>query len=248
MIFNMSGGGANLNFKIVGGTSEPPSPSNNTIWIDTNIEITSWALSATIPTSPSEGMVWITIGDSSTVSFNALKKNSIMVYPISAQQYISGSWTDKTAASYQNGSWVDWIVFLKPSELKYSTYAAANGRISVSGDAVNFGTSGDTSTINSESLFVFDDPINVIGKRTLTATLTLTQDNTNQYGCIAITSTKPAQVYNKNNLPNTISSVLFPTSKGTTEVVLNLGDASGSVYVVVCSAMAFGSLTNFRVS
>lgn len=56
-----------------------------------------------------EGMVWILTGTSSTVPFNALKKNNITVYPMSAKQYVNGAWVDKTAKSYKNGEWVEWI-------------------------------------------------------------------------------------------------------------------------------------------
>ena len=55
------------------------------------------------------GQVWIETGTSSPVAFNALKKNGIEVYPISAYQYVNGAWVDKTAKSYQGGEWVDWI-------------------------------------------------------------------------------------------------------------------------------------------
>ena len=51
MIFNLnnfssssSGQGA-LNFKVVGGTTEPVSPKENTIWVNTDTEITDWAFS-----------------------------------------------------------------------------------------------------------------------------------------------------------------------------------------------------------
>ena len=54
------------------------------------------------------GQVWISTGAFSSAPFNALKKNNITVYPLSAKQYVSGAWVDKTAKSYQNGSWVDW--------------------------------------------------------------------------------------------------------------------------------------------
>ena len=47
--FNTGGAGANLNFKLVGGTTEPASPSENMIWVDTDAEITSWVFSATQP-------------------------------------------------------------------------------------------------------------------------------------------------------------------------------------------------------
>ena len=53
----------------------------------------------------SPGSVWITTGASSSVPFNALKKNSIMVYPLSASQYIDGAWVKKSASMYKNGGW-----------------------------------------------------------------------------------------------------------------------------------------------
>lgn len=102
-----SGGGASLNFKVVGGTSAPSSPNENTIWINTSTTITSYVFSATQPTG-SDGMVWIQTGTSSSTEFNALKKNGIQVYPLSAMQYVSGAWVNKTAKSYQSGAWVDW--------------------------------------------------------------------------------------------------------------------------------------------
>ena len=59
-----------------------------------------------------EGETWILTGASSPVGFNALKKNGLTVYPLSAKQYIDGAWVEKTAKSYQGGAWVDWTVYL----------------------------------------------------------------------------------------------------------------------------------------
>ena len=53
-------------------------------------------------------MVWITTGASSPVAFDALKKNSIEVYPLSAKHHIGGAWESVEAKSYQNGEWVGW--------------------------------------------------------------------------------------------------------------------------------------------
>lgn len=106
---NVGGGGSGgLNFQIVGGTTAPASPKENTIWVNTSAEITSWAFSATEPETPSAGMVWISVGTTSPVTFNALKKNNITVHPISSKQYVSGAWVDREAKSYQNGAWADW--------------------------------------------------------------------------------------------------------------------------------------------
>lgn len=107
MIFNMNGGGTALNFRVLGGTSTPSDPKENTIWVNTSTTITDWVFSATQPTSAT-GRVWFLAGASSTAEFNVLKKNSIQVYPISAKQYVNGAWVDKTAKTYQGGAWVDW--------------------------------------------------------------------------------------------------------------------------------------------
>lgn len=111
MIYNASGG-TSLGFKVVGGTSQPTSARENTIWVKTSIAITSWVFSPDFPDNRSEGMVWIKTGTSSGVEFNALRKNALMVYPISAKQYISGGWGAKTAMSYQDGAWHSWIRYL----------------------------------------------------------------------------------------------------------------------------------------
>ena len=109
--FSSGGAGASLNFKVVGGTAEPVSPSENMIWVNTEAAITAYVFAATEPSDPVEGMVWISTGTASTAAFNVLKKNGVMVYPMSANQYIDGVWVSKIAKTYQNGAWVDWIVY-----------------------------------------------------------------------------------------------------------------------------------------
>lgn len=109
---NTGGGGGGLNFSVVGGTAQPENPKENTIWVNTETEISGWVFSATEPKSPVEGTVWISTGTSSTVEFNALKKDAIQVYPLSAKQYVNGAWVDVTTMSYQGGEWVGWITYL----------------------------------------------------------------------------------------------------------------------------------------
>ena len=78
------GGGNNLNFKVVGGTSEPANPEENTIWVNTDEEIVAWQF-GDYPNpgwEEPEGKVFIntkTTSDVSSPSFNALKKNGICV-------------------------------------------------------------------------------------------------------------------------------------------------------------------------
>lgn len=112
-ITNAGGGGSgSLNFKVVGGTSAPASPAENTIWVNTAADITGWAFSPAAPSSPKEGTVWLKTGLSSPVGFNAFKKNGLWVYPTACQQYVSGAWVAKTAKTYQSGAWVEWLYWL----------------------------------------------------------------------------------------------------------------------------------------
>lgn len=109
---NNSGSGAALNFKVIGYTSEESleasKPSNNAIGIITDITITGWYFGPVAPQNPVAGMVWIKTGDSSDVSFNALKRNGIVICPVTAYQYRSYNWYEVEAKTYQNGAWREW--------------------------------------------------------------------------------------------------------------------------------------------
>lgn len=162
MIFNVSGGGASLNFKVMGGTSQPVTTTENTIWVNSSAPITSWLFSATEPGNPSEGMVWITIGTGSVVAFNALRKNALTVYPISAKQYVSGQWVDKTAMSYQAGGWHSWVTDIiaydggeKDVELTFSKASDKGSYIQL------------TLSANSSTATVKTEAVDLTGLRTL---------------------------------------------------------------------------------
>lgn len=149
----IGGGAAGLNFKVIGGTVQPTSASENTIWVNTSNDITGWVFSATAPANPVAGMVWFATSNSSSVAFNAVKKNGIWVYPAGCQQYISGAWVTKTAKTYQSGTWKDWVFWLYKDGVKEVEFAdnALNtiGTTSLTwGDtAATFtGTGGDQTT------------------------------------------------------------------------------------------------------
>lgn len=113
---NLGGGSvAGLNFKIVAVESEnmlPSYPNENTIAIFSETEINGYSFGITEPESPEEGMLWILTGCTSPVAFNALKKDTIMVYPSSAKQYVTGIWMPVQAMTYQKGEWINWIQYL----------------------------------------------------------------------------------------------------------------------------------------
>lgn len=105
------GGGAGLNLKVVGGTTQPTG-KENLIWVNTDTDINGYAFSATEPASPVEGQVWFVTGASSSAAMNVDKKNTVMLYPSGCYQYIGGAWIKKTALTYLNGAWVAWKLII----------------------------------------------------------------------------------------------------------------------------------------
>ena len=175
---NIGGGSGGLNFKIVGGTSEPSAPRENTIWVNTSEKITSWVFSFVEPAAPEEGMVWITLATTGAIGLNALKRNGIELHPISASQYIDGAWQIVTAMIWQDGAWTEWWdgYLYKPGD---ECTAVGGEWIS---EAVPISASGDASVRpiikGSDSLSVAGvggkgtiirktDPITLTGKKTL---------------------------------------------------------------------------------
>ena len=149
---NASGSGSGgLNFQVIGGTAAPSNPKENTIWVNTSDKITSWVFSAEQPSNPANGMVWISTGTSSRVEFNALKDNSIEVYPISAKQFAGGTWATKIAQSYQDGEWVGWFdTKIVKDGVAYKEFVTINGSWSSSQP----NDSGNNTTVTQQSGYV----------------------------------------------------------------------------------------------
>lgn len=175
MILNMNGGGATLNFRIVGGTTTPANPQENTIWINTANTITSWVLSFDEPSNPVEGMVWVTIGVSGRNTFNALKNNMLAVAPTSAKQYVNGAWKSREGRIYIDQKWQDFVLYMvkngvtaHPLKLMGMPYSSENrgawsSANSVPGDG--FITVGGAS--NGYGIAYFED-IDLTNLKTLT--------------------------------------------------------------------------------
>ena len=132
-----------LNFSVVGGTIQPSNPTENMIWVNTDTEITKVVFKSIEPIDPIEDMVCIYTGASSNVSFDRIVINGIgidEVCPIFAKQYIGGEWVTKTAKSWQNGKWVDWITYLFKSgegaQVDFEIYQHSNCSITQSADSI----------------------------------------------------------------------------------------------------------------
>ena len=130
---NFKQGGAGLNFKIVGGTVQPASPKENTIWVNTDLEITGWAFDAQQPDNPETGNVWIKTGVNGNAPISAVKGKSLIIYPQSCMQWNGTEFISKDVKVYKNGQWITlkfW--FLQGSE-QYSGITGGWGAINTTG-------------------------------------------------------------------------------------------------------------------
>lgn len=104
-----TGGGVGLNFTVKAYMSVdalPASASENTIAVITDTAVSEWAFSVAEPYYKPPGMLWIHSGATGSVSFNALRKNAIVVFPGSTMQFVDGLWKYLDAYIFQNGRWV----------------------------------------------------------------------------------------------------------------------------------------------
>lgn len=144
------GGGGGLNFKVVPGLTQPGTAAENTIWVKTE-KIGAWYFSATQLEGMQEWDVWISTGTSSAVEFNALKKNSLQVYPLSAKQMIGGALVAVEAMSYQGGKWVAWVIFLLDKANQFTDITGGWAK-NTNYYPIGQNTSGSTVTINSSGI------------------------------------------------------------------------------------------------
>lgn len=97
--------GGGLNFEVVGGTVQPESPKEVTIWVNTAQEITGWAFKKDEPSQPVNGMVWFGVDTSSQLSFSVVEDAEVMEYMIGAKQYVSEQWVQRDVLVYVDGEW-----------------------------------------------------------------------------------------------------------------------------------------------
>lgn len=244
---NTGGGGGGLNFQVIGGATAPSNPKENTIWVNTDVKITTWAFSATEPEAPVEGMVWITTGTSSSAEFNTLKKNGIQVYPLSAKQYVGGSWVDVEAKSYQGGEWVDLVTDLLTTLDEFEILAAAQSVYSMQDGTLHISYSsanGDASDIVMTRKKILDTR----GRSKLSVIAhfnTLTYANAGIYPMFGLVANKPTSA----TKPSFVASVnVTQTTNGKTEYELNLDGCQGEYYFVIYSAASRGNVYDIGMS
>ena len=106
-----AGGVSFLSYKVIAAASAPENQTGTVIWVNTSTPMTDYVMGMTTP-EMAEGRVFIQTGSSSTVKFNALKKNVLMVYPVAAYQCVNGSWVSVPFQVMLDGEWKKSIAYL----------------------------------------------------------------------------------------------------------------------------------------
>lgn len=123
-------------------TATPKDTSIFNIGVVTTNPITGWHFACEQPETMAEGEVWFFTGTYSTGKFNALKQNSVMVYPMSVKQMVSGALQEVIAKFYQSGAWVEWALYL---------YNNGDERTNITGGWTSAGKPWSSSVNNSKA-------------------------------------------------------------------------------------------------
>lgn len=241
MIFNVtSGGGGGLNLKVVGGTTQPTNPRENTIWVNTATAITGYVLSPTQPETGTEGLVWLKTADSG-VEINVGRKNAVLLHLAAGKLYTGGKWANINGWVYANSLWTQ---FAKEGLMVFDRtqqeYADISGNIQAVTDAqyismkdaapyIQMAISG-TSTITRG--YQWKNPVDVTEYSTMEVVGYATAA-TDKFGL----STK---LNNGRNDIVTAASQTFGTERNTMKI--DISSLTGNMYVGFTLAKSGGSI------
>ena len=221
------GGGALLDFQVVSGTSAPASPKENTIWVKTSTPITLWHIGPNEPDAAA-GAVWVQTDVASSFAFNALKKNSLMVYPAACKVWNGAKFAPADASIYQGGNWVQFSI-------------AWDGTLFNDGDqyeAVTGGwanASGNTLAASFYSNTSFSEPVRTEKMVDLTDfdTLYVTYTGVTKSAHFGVTKTKDLTLASQ-------YAASKPASVGT--VALDVSGLTGEYYVTLVAGAETGGV------
>ena len=234
-------------FKIVGGTAQPSSPTENTLWVNTSTNITSWAFSSEQPSSASNGMVWIVTGTYSNIKFDAINANTMYMYPISAKQYINNAWVDVALKAYQSGKWNENIITLYSNGNTCSEITggwSASGYNSAYGDNTGFSMTSthlvcrsiSGSSTNKTGIGGTVNPIRISGKKYLKISGTFSNYRGSSLYDVGLLSAK-------GSTNNPVLYTRITGANGGFEKTLDISSINGSYYVYVQAAVSSDSAT-----
>ncbi len=236
---NFSLGGVTVNYKLVGGTTEPINPKENTIWVNTDAEMADFSIEATNGfAEPNEGDVWISTNIDADVSFTVDKKHRLMIYPAVTYQYINGVWAVKEARLFTGISWkqfsfndlaifnngdypIEWV------EADYTTNGQGANSFSLN-NRINILANYAGGSLPRVVAAVTDTAIDITGYNTIF--FEISQDSTASSYYLGVNDTKQTDATGK------MVKHIVTQTKGISS--LDVSDITGEMYVMVLCAGA----------
>ena len=114
-------GGGGLDITVVGGTTQPASPKENTIWVNTDAEIGAVTLAPNAPASPEVGDVWVNTtnkynSNGTNASTNLIRVNDnpyLEINVLNISQWDGSAWVTRDgSAIYANGGWTTMALYM----------------------------------------------------------------------------------------------------------------------------------------
>lgn len=148
----LSGGNSRsaLDFKVVSGSTRPENVIENTMWLNTTIDIPFWIIDKDkerIETPIKEGSVFFKLQSPAKINFPVSTGNKTVYVAVNGvEQYVNGEWTKIAGEIYQNGEW-NTLEYYLPEFTYTGDYEILNNQdATLNGDAadwkIRFLTSG----------------------------------------------------------------------------------------------------------
>ena len=234
------GGGGGNGFYVVGGTTRPKSAGQNTVWVNTDREITSYVLSASEPKSPTSNMLWLAIKGTGVKSTAPVGSDLIVLYLDSAKQYVSGKWVEKDGYIYQDGVWNElcggWLYYYGAENSSDITGGVSVGKQTYSTsekkeDHIYMSATSTTNSSFSHSTCYFNNPIDLSAYKTLRVILnTAKYDSTS--GAVKVGISDLAVRFSEPTEQRyTDITGVISTALGDVEIEYDISGVSGLYYV-----------------
>lgn len=108
---SVSNSAGDINLKIIGGATQPTDATENTIWINTDINVTKWTVAPYTPQymdyTPEHGDVWVCTVPTGQIKMDIQQDNDLIFFPFTAYLYNTNTWERVTGKIYQNNAWAD---------------------------------------------------------------------------------------------------------------------------------------------
>jgi hypothetical protein len=208
-----------------------------------------------------DGMLWIKLDTKSNVSFNALKKNELRIYPSAVYQYVTGkyscSWESKEAQIYIDREWVELTKWNGELYVAGNEYSSATGGWQAR--ALDFSDSGNyvealpTVTKHEDRIqFAFNSPgncacggIEIANDIDLTdwKTITLEFSGSTESGILSLAVIERSITDYQGNTKAQEQLLATGTSTEKKTVTLDISSVSGKYDIILYARLTLGSGT-----